>query len=84
MALAMKGTCERCHAQLEPQGAAYICSFECTFCQECVQALHGTCPNCGGKLVRRPKQKQGTPTVAVLNGDLLEPDSMPAQCPVVS
>ncbi|WP_347291461.1 DUF1272 domain-containing protein [Kluyvera georgiana] len=34
---------------------AYICSFECTFCIDCVtQRLDGHCPNCGGELVRRP------------------------------
>ena len=34
---------------------ARICSFECTFCAECTyRRLHGTCPNCGGELVRRP------------------------------
>ncbi|MDI5454307.1 DUF1272 domain-containing protein, partial [Salmonella enterica subsp. enterica serovar Cerro] len=34
---------------------AYICSFECTFCVDCVtQRLNGQCPNCGGGLVRRP------------------------------
>ena len=82
MVLAMKDTCERCHAQLDRQSEAYICSFECTFCQKCAQALHDTCPNCGGELVRRPKQKV-TPTNAVLDSDLREPESIPAQCPVV-
>jgi hypothetical protein len=32
-----------------------ICSFECTFCRHCADAvLRGRCPNCGGELVRRP------------------------------
>lgn len=34
---------------------AYICSFECTFCDQCNQSkFHGTCPNCGGELKVRP------------------------------
>jgi hypothetical protein len=34
---------------------AMICSFECTFCQACVQTrLGGRCPNCGGNFVPRP------------------------------
>jgi len=32
-----------------------ICSFECTFCAQCVEArLGGVCPNCGGKFTARP------------------------------
>ena len=32
-----------------------ICSFECTFCRDCVDTrLGGRCPNCGGNLVARP------------------------------
>jgi len=32
-----------------------ICSFECTFCRDCVETrLAQRCPNCGGNLVPRP------------------------------
>jgi hypothetical protein len=32
-----------------------ICSFECTFCRDCVDnKLGGRCPNCGGNFVPRP------------------------------
>lgn len=32
-----------------------ICSFECTFCWDCVnKKLKGRCPNCGGNFVSRP------------------------------
>ncbi|WP_307270938.1 DUF1272 domain-containing protein [Labrys wisconsinensis] len=32
-----------------------ICTFECTFCRDCVETrLGGRCPNCGGEFVRRP------------------------------
>jgi uncharacterized protein len=34
---------------------ALICSFECTFCADCVdEKLHGKCPNCGGDFAPRP------------------------------
>jgi len=33
---------------------AFICSFECTFCAECADALDDRCPNCGGELMDRP------------------------------
>jgi hypothetical protein len=34
---------------------AMICTFECTFCRECVEArLGGRCPNCGGNFAARP------------------------------
>jgi len=36
------------------EGGAFICSFECTFCAECADALDETCPNCGGELLDRP------------------------------
>ncbi len=55
MALAMKAGCERCDADLPAQTpGAFICSFECTFCAMCAEALDDRCPNCGGELVDRP------------------------------
>ena len=39
---------------------AYICSYECTWCGSCTKAMHHTCPNCGGELVKRPRRaKEG-------------------------
>ena len=53
--LAMHPDCERCGADLPPQApGAFICSFECTFCAECAEALDDRCPKCGGELVDRP------------------------------
>lgn len=53
--LQLRPNCECCNADLAPDAAAYICSFECTFCADCAQAkLKLVCPNCGGGLVRRP------------------------------
>ncbi len=57
MALGMKDVCEKCGAGLSPEGVAYICSHECTFCAACARGLQSTCPNCGGELVRRPTRK---------------------------
>jgi uncharacterized protein len=57
MALQMKTDCERCHGFLSPRAKAYICSYECTFCPACAEALQTVCPNCGGELVRRPRRK---------------------------
>lgn len=57
MALEMRPQCEKCSAALSPTGTAYICTFECTFCEPCTQAMQHVCPNCGGELVRRPRKK---------------------------
>jgi uncharacterized protein len=54
MALEMRASCERCGASLTPDGEAYICSFECTFCRGCSDSMRFVCPNCRGDLVRRP------------------------------
>jgi uncharacterized protein len=54
--LALRPSCECCDRDLPPDSRdAMICSFECTFCRDCVEdILKGRCPNCGGELVRRP------------------------------
>ncbi|HEV7164740.1 MAG TPA: DUF1272 domain-containing protein [Gammaproteobacteria bacterium] len=54
--LEMRPNCECCDRDLPPDSsAAMICSFECTFCEDCARArLAGVCPNCGGELTRRP------------------------------
>ncbi len=52
----MRTECERCGAGLSPGGEARICSFECTFCVACADAMDAVCPNCGGDLVARPKR----------------------------
>jgi uncharacterized protein len=48
--------CECCNIDLPPKSPlARICTFECTFCQTCVdKKLKGICPNCGGNFVPRP------------------------------
>jgi hypothetical protein len=54
--LKMKADCEKCHAPTPKAGEARICSFECTFCPACAEAMNQTCPNCGGELLPRPKR----------------------------
>ncbi|MGW0608338.1 DUF1272 domain-containing protein [Streptomyces sp. NPDC002640] len=56
MALEMRERCERCETALRPDSPAWICSYECTFCVSCSDALRHTCPNCGGELVVRPRR----------------------------
>ncbi len=54
--LKLKPSCEHCNVDLPPDSTqAMICSFECTFCTDCVdQVLDNVCPNCGGGFERRP------------------------------
>jgi hypothetical protein len=56
--LQLRPTCESCDKALPPTSTdARICSFECTFCAVCAETLFkGTCPNCGGELVSRPRR----------------------------
>jgi hypothetical protein len=57
MALEMRERCERCgDGGVRPDGPAYICSYECTFCTACTEELRHGCPNCGGELVPRPRR----------------------------
>ena len=54
--LEIRLNCENCNKSLpNDSGEAMICSYECTFCQDCVQAvLMNVCPNCGGGFEKRP------------------------------
>lgn len=53
--LELRPNCECCDADLPPAAKAFICSFECTYCEACTtDRLAGVCKNCGGDLVRRP------------------------------
>jgi hypothetical protein len=57
--LELRPNCERCDRDLPPQAAARICSYECTFCPECADALQNVCPNCGGGFEPRPLRPRG-------------------------
>jgi hypothetical protein len=56
MALQLRPNCEYCDKDLPPSALdARICSYECTFCADCVeQKLFNVCPNCGGGFAPRP------------------------------
>jgi hypothetical protein len=55
MALEMRTACEKCGRTIAPDAEAYICTYECTFCQTCAGEMNAVCPNCGGELVRGPR-----------------------------
>ena len=44
MALELRGACERCGAELAPDGMATICSHECTFCPTCASRARARLP----------------------------------------
>lgn len=54
--LELRPVCENCSKSLPANSTeAMICSFECTFCLNCVtNLLHNVCPNCGGGFEKRP------------------------------
>jgi uncharacterized protein len=54
--LELRPSCEHCDKALPPASLeARICSYECTFCAECVENVLGNvCPNCAGGFTPRP------------------------------
>ena len=58
--LELRPNCECCDKDLPPHSTeAFICSYECTFCADCVaQPLNNVCPNCGGGFAPRPIRPQ--------------------------
>ncbi len=54
--LEIRPNCENCNKELPNKSKeAMICTFECTFCKDCVDTiLHNVCPNCGGGFTKRP------------------------------
>jgi len=61
MALQLRPNCEYCDRDLPPDSPlARICSYECTFCADCVETRLGdVCPNCGGGFAPRPIRPAG-------------------------
>jgi hypothetical protein len=50
---------------------AMICTYECTFCKDCVEKiLENVCPNCGGGFCPRPIRPQND----LRNGNYLGKD----------
>ena len=54
--LEIRTNCENCDKSLPNESPeAMICTYECTFCRECVETvLQNVCPNCGGGFEKRP------------------------------
>ena len=54
--LEIRPNCEHCNKDLPFDASdALICTFECTFCEDCVtNVLKHLCPNCGGDFTKRP------------------------------
>lgn len=54
--LELRPNCEGCDKNLPPSSTeACICTYECTFCRDCVDnLLSNVCPNCGGGFSSRP------------------------------
>ncbi|MEY8850081.1 DUF1272 domain-containing protein [Psychroserpens sp. XS_ASV72] len=53
--LEIRPTCENCNKDLPFDSTeAMICTFECTFCVDCVELLQHVCPNCSGGFEKRP------------------------------
>ncbi len=65
----MRPECERCGGSPAPDGVAFICSYECTFCKGCAAGMDHLCPNCGGELVARPRRaaEEAVALEAVMN-----------------
>lgn len=59
--LEIRPNCELCDKDLPPASAdARICSYECTYCSDCVtRVLRNVCPTCGGGFVPRPIRPKG-------------------------
>lgn len=59
--LDIRPTCEHCYKALPYNSKeAMICTFECTFCKNCVKTvLQHVCPNCGGAFEKRPIRPEG-------------------------
>ena len=54
--LEMKPRCERCGGHLPEEEVAFICSYECTFCENCARWFQMRCPNCTFELAKRPRR----------------------------
>jgi uncharacterized protein len=75
--LELRPSCECCDKVLPPESTeARICTYECTFCADCVERrFGGVCPNCGGNFVPRPIRpasklvRDPASTVRVLRAD---------------
>lgn len=60
--LELRPNCEWCDRDLPPSAIdARICSYECTYCAQCVDTIfENVCPTCGGGFVERPIRPVGS------------------------
>lgn len=58
--LEIRTACEHCGKALPNSSReAMICSFECTYCENCaIELFQNVCPGCGGNFERRPVRPQ--------------------------
>ncbi len=74
--LEIRTNCENCNKSLpNDSSGAMICTYECTFCKDCVeQILLNVCPNCGGGFEKRPtRPKNGLLKHPVSEKQILKP-----------
>lgn len=74
--LELRQYCENCGKNLPNESnEALICSYECTFCKDCVDAvLDNVCPNCGGGFEKRPtRPKSGLEKYPMRADKILNP-----------
>lgn len=66
--LELRPICENCGKDLPNNSdEAMICTFECTYCADCVtNILENVCPNCGGGFEKRPtRPTQGVTSACI-------------------
>lgn len=76
--LELRPCCENCGKNLPNESIeAMICTYECTFCKDCVDnILENVCPNCGGGFERRPtRPKKGLEKYPMKDEKLINPVS---------
>ncbi|MGI3170424.1 DUF1272 domain-containing protein [Pseudooceanicola sp. C21-150M6] len=75
--LELRPNCEWCDRDLPPDSLdARICSYECTYCADCVETvLHNVCATCGGGFVPRPIRPRSSNRDGVGTGLDLDPPS---------
>ena len=79
--LEMKEECLVCAAKLLNDSLAYICSFECTYCQSCAEDHNRVCKNCGGELKDKAKKSKAATKAPRKQLDLgrITPDALMEQ-----
>lgn len=76
--LELRQCCENCGKNLPNESSdAMICSYECTYCKECVDnVLENVCPNCGGGFEKRPtRPKNGLEKYPMRSDKVIKPIS---------